>query len=196
MNNKIELIYTVNYQQAKKDGRKIVRGKSWVNFENVINDPERGINDKSLLGMKCGGLVKDNGDVAFSTMKPEDMNDPNTQKIINAYHFLESTGNYIMPSLDGMIEELIYAKEDKINQSDAEKVDADADAMYIEFMKKIQEPETQMLLKSIGQYQMATDTYGWKLSCDNVMRILAQNPDATFLQTRRQWYDRFNRKIS
>ena len=146
--------------------------------------------------MKCGGLVKDNGHVAFSTTKPEDMNDPNTQNIIKAYEFLASTNDYIMPSLDGIIEELIYAKNDHITAKDSEQVDSDADAMFIEFMKKINEPETQMLLKSIGQYHMATDTYGWKFSCDNLMRIRTQKPDATFLQTRRQWYNRFNRKIT
>lgn len=146
--------------------------------------------------MKCGGLVKDNGDVAFSTTKPEDINDPNTQKIITAYEYLASTGRYIMPSLEGIIDELKYAKDDNISKNDAAQVESNADAMFIEFMKKINEPETQMLLKSIGQYHMATDTYGWKFSCDNLMRIMTQNPDATFLQTRRQWYNRFNRKVT
>jgi hypothetical protein len=193
--NKIELIYTINYTQPKKMYGKSIKGKSWINFENVINDSERNIIDRTLLTNKYNGMLHNGNDVSFSTSKPEDPEDINTKNIINAYNFLASTNRYEMPSLESIIDELIYAKDDHISKNDASKVETDADAMFIEFMKKIQEPETQTLLRSIGQYQMATDTYGWKLSCDNVIRIKTQNPDATFLQTRRQWFNRFNRKI-
>lgn len=194
-NNKIELIYTINYTQPKKMYGKSIKGKSWINFENVINDEDNKINDRTLLTNKYHGHLHNGNNVSFPTSKPEDMNDPDTQKIITAYNFLKSTNRYEMPSLDSIIEELVNAKNDYISKGDAKKVEDDTDSMFMEFMKKIQEPETQMLLKSIGQYQMATDTYGWKLSCDNVIRIKTQNPQATFLQTRRQWYNRFNRKI-
>lgn len=194
MNDKIELMYTIDYTQPKKFMGKSVKGKCWINFKNLINDAENGINDRSLVSMKFTGLTKGNN-VSFSTTNPEDPNNPDTAKIIQVYQYILNTNRYEMPSLDVIMDELVHAKNDNITKQDAKEVEDNADAMFIEFMKKINEPETQLLLKSIGQYQMATDTYGWRLSCDNLIRVRTQNPAATFLQTRKQWYEKFNRKV-
>lgn len=193
----MRLQYSVNYQPASKFAKfgKKQGERAWMNFENIINDPDNGVNDKTLLTNKFGGRL--NGDaVAFSTEHPEDANDKNTDKIIEAYKFLLKTGRYEMPPLDQMLMELQNVKQDRITPQDTKEVEKSTDDMYVEFMQKLEDPKIQMLLKSIGQYYLATSAYGWRLSADNVVRIFAQNPDATFLQTRWQWNRKFNRIVN
>ena len=125
-----------------------------------------------------------------------DSNDPNTQKLIKAYEFLASTGHYEMPNLDEIFNRLNDVKNDIVKPKEVEELNDTTDKMYIEFMQKLKDPKIQLLLKSIGQYQIASTVYGWKYAMDNVIRAYSVNPNATFLQQRKQWYEKFNREVN
>ena len=47
----------------------------------------------------------------------------------------------------------------------------------------------------MGMYTLTQDAYGWQYSYKNIMRVRAQKPDATFVQTRTQWRNKFGRKV-
>lgn len=187
----IKLEYSVNLQ---KPGKFVKKPLAWINFENVINDPDNGINDRTFLCNKYGGRLNKTA-VSYSTPEPENSENPKTQAIITAYGFLESTNRYEMPSLQEIMVKLNSVMDDSFTQKDVDAVDKTTDDMYVEFMQKIQEPKVQELLKSMGQYHIATTTYGWKRSMDNVLKAYAQKPDATFVQTRYEWFHRYNREI-
>ena len=192
----IDLKYSINFKQSSVFKGRKQPPRSWINFENVIYDPDNGINDRVLLSMKYGGKAnKFNDDVSFSTINPSDLNDSGMQLIKNAYDFLESTNRYNMPSFDDIVSDLINAKDDEMPKGLDKEINDNVDNLYIEFMQKLRDPKVQLLLKSIGQYQLATNAYGWKFSMKNLMSAYSQKPDATFLQTRSSWRHRFNRDV-
>lgn len=191
----IKLSYSVNLQQpSNKTKKHLKRPLAWINFENILNDPDNGINDKTLLCLKYGGRINKNA-VSFSTYEPDNEDDKSTKAIIVAYEFLASTNRYEMPPLGEMMMKLSSVMDDSFTKKDVEKMEKNTDDMYVEFMEKLQDPKVQLLLQSLGQYQVATSTYGWRRSMDNVMRAYRQKPDATFVQTRYQWFYRFNRRV-
>lgn len=195
----IKLNYSVNLQQPSKFAKnKFAKNNNvplaWINFENVMYDPDNGILDRVLLTNKYGGRLNKNA-VSYSTPEPDNAEHPKTQAIITAYGFLESTNRYEMPPLNQMMMELSSVMSDHFTAADVENVEKSTDDMYVEFMQKLEDPKVQMLLQSLGQYQVATSTYGWRRSMDNVMRAYRQKPDATFVQTRYEWFYRYNRTI-
>lgn len=184
-----KLKYSVNYQKPSKF---VKQPLAWVNFENVMYDPDNGVLDRVLLTNKYGGRLNRNA-VAYSTPEPDNEEHPKTKAIITAYEYLLSTNRYDMPPL----KEILIRMSEVMNDSftDVENVEKTTDDMYVEFMKMIEDPKIQTLLKSLGQYHVATTRYGWKRSIDNVMRAYKQKPDATFVQTRYEWYYRYNRIV-
>lgn len=185
----IKLDYTVASKKVNNKIKKVWETQTWLNYENVD------ATDKEFLKSKFGGFIGKSGSIGFSTLKPNDSNNIKTANIINSYKYLESTGKYEMPPLQQMLEDLNSASNDIITKDDKENINKSTDEMWIKFMKDIQNPETQLLLKSFGQYSLADSTFGWKLAEANIMRIKAQKPDATFVQTRKQWHDKFKRRV-
>lgn len=197
----MRLKYSVNFQQPSKFS-KHKNGLSWINFENIIYDPEQGINDRVLLTNKYGGRLVEkekNGEtvyeVAFSTAKPSSPDDPNTERIIEAYRFLASTGRYGMPTLDDILLELRDVRADKVDEKVIKEIEQTTDNMFAELMQKLKDPKVRAMLSSIGQYQIAESSYGWKFALNNVITIQAQNPNTTFLKQRHAWLESYNRKI-
>lgn len=187
----IDLKYSVNYQKPSKF---VKHPLAWVNFENVMLDPDNGINDRTFLTNKYGGRLN-RGAVAYSTPEPDNEENPKTKAIITAYEYLLSTNRYNMPPLKEILIRMSEVMNDSFTEADVEKVERTTDDMYVEFMKMIEDPKVQTLLKSLGQYHVATTRYGWKRSMDNVIRAYNQKPDATFVQTRYEWYHRYNRVV-
>lgn len=185
----IKLDYTVASKKFNNKIKKVWEDQTWLNYENLD------IADKDVLKSKFGGFIGKSGSVGFSTLNPKDSNNPKTANIINSYKYLESTGKYEMPPLQQMVDDLISASNDIMSKDDKENINKSTDEMWLKFMKDIQNPETQLLLKSFGQYSLADSTFGWKLAESNIMRIKAQKPDATFVQTRKQWHDKFKRRV-
>lgn len=185
----IKLDYTVASRKFNNKIKKIWETQTWLNYENLR--PE----DKEVLKNQFGGFVGKNGSIGFSTTKPTDLNFPKTANIVNSYKYLESTNEYDMPSLQQMTEDLASAANDIITKDDKEKINKSTDELWLKFMKDIKKPETQLLLKSFGQYSLADSTFGWKLAESNLLRVKAQKPDATFVQTRKQWHDKFKRRV-
>lgn len=185
----IKLDYTVASKKINNKIKKVWENQTWLNYENLD------ISDKDVIKSKFGGFIGKSGSVGLSTLKPNDLDNPKTANIINSYKYLESTNKYEMPSLQQMIDDLISASNDIISKDDKESINKSTDEMWIKFMKDIKNPETQLLLKSFGQYSLADSTFGWKLAESNIIRIKAQKPDATFVQTRKQWHDKFKRRV-
>lgn len=185
----IKLDYTVAGKKFNNKIRKTWENQTWLNYENLR--PE----DKTIMKTKFGGFIGKNGSVGFSTVKPSDPQNQKTANIINSYKYLESTNEYEMPPLQQMMDDLISATNDIITKDDRERIAKSTDEMWFKFMKEIKKPETQLLLKSFGQYSLSDSTFGWKLAESNLMRVRAQKPDATFVQTRKQWHDKFKRRV-
>lgn len=191
MEEKITLDYTVASRKNLFSKKPEIR--TWINYENLIQ------NDCSIVSMKFNGKMIKQKDgrftVGFSTTKPEDPNDPGTAKIIKTLQYLESTGRYEIPNINSVLTDMVSASQDVMNDKDKEKIAKSTDELWLKFMKDIQKPEMQELLKSIGQYALADSSFGWQLASSNLIRIKAQKEDATFVQTRRQWHDRFDRRV-
>lgn len=185
----IKLDYTVASKKFNNKIKKTWEDQTWLNYQNL--QPR----DKETIKSQFGGFISKTGSVGMSTVKPEDANNPKTKNIINSWKYLESTGNYEMPSLQQMLEDLASAQKDIMTKDDKDRIGKSTDEMWLKFMKEIQKPETQLLLKSFGQYSLADSTFGWKLAESNIIRIRAQKPDATFVQTRKQWHDKFKRRV-
>ena len=184
----------LDYSVANKAGKNKLTGKwenaMWINFLNLDNT------DKLTLKNSFGGFTKPgSGAVSFSTMYPKQADNVKTKKIISAYEYLKGTGKYNMPSLPQLLSDIESAGKDYIPFSAQTQIKKNTDQMWLDFMKKAQEPETQLLLKSIGMYSLKDSVYGWPLAARQVIRIRAQKPNATFVQTRKNWREKFNRRI-
>ena len=162
----------------------------WLTVTGMDN-----IDTNTLLTNFGAVKKKQSGEITFPTQKPLDVNDKKTENIIKAFEYLRNTGKYDVPNIDETLDELGSVKNDKLTADDIIKIKDSTDNKWIEFMQNIQKPEVQLLLQSIGQYHLANDTFGWQYAADNIVRAYAQNPNATFLQTRNQWRKKFNRRI-
>lgn len=185
----IDLDYTVASRKVNNKIKKRIEYQTWLNYENLTPA------DKIHVKSQFGGFVGKTGSLGLSTNNPDDQNDPKTMNIINSYKFLESTKHYNMPDLDSLLIDLVSASKDHFSQAEEQNIDKSTDELWLKFMKDIQNPETQLLLKSIGQYTLSNSTFGWQLASSNLMRIRAQMPSATFVQTRRQWHDKYRRRV-
>lgn len=190
--DKIKLEYTVASRKVNNKIKKIEEIQTWINYENLLPA------DKINLRSKFGGVINQrsaNKSIGYSTNNPEDKENPKTVTIINTLKYLESTGNYEIPSIDSILIDMVSASKDILTDKDKEEISKSTDELWLKFMQDIQNPEMQTLLKNIGQYSLADSTFGWQLASSNLIRIKAQRPDATFVQTRKQWYDRFKRRV-
>lgn len=188
--DKIKLEYTVASREINNKFKK--EKQAWINYKNLIGG------DKTILKNKFGGYsnpYKPNSSLGYATTDPEDKDNPQTKTIINTLKYLEKTGKYEVPDVNDVLIDMTAAFKDILSNKDKENITQSTDELWLKFMKDIQKPEIQELLKSIGQYSIADTTFGWQLASSNLMRIKAQRQDATFLQTRKQWYDRYRRKV-
>lgn len=164
---------------------------------NLLNVDQE--DKKVLIQKEYGGVVRPMNDttfaLTFSTKNPENLHDPKTEKLVKAYKYLKATQKYELPPLRGMLDEMIGAEFEKLSKGEAEKIKQDADALWLEFMQRIKDPEIQKLLQSIGQYAYVNHAYGWVFCAENIMKIRQQNPNATFLKTEAQWRQQFLRRV-
>lgn len=164
----------------------------WVNFYKLDPTDALTLKDKfKAYESKKGGA----GNVSMVTNNPSIANNPKNIKVKEAFDYLRSTGKYNVPTWDEIVDEMIGADKDIITTQDAKAIDKNTDELWVKFMKEIKDPKTQELLKSMGQYTLSQDAYGWKISARNLMRVKAQKPDATFIQTRNQWRVKYGRKV-
>lgn len=164
-----------------------------LNLLNIDQDDK-----KRLIQKDFNGVVREVGGVyalTFKTYHPENTQDPNTAKLIAAFKYLKATQKYELPPLRLMLDEMIEAEYEKLSPEEANKIKEDTDKLWLDFMQRIQDPEVQTLLQSIGQYSYVNHAYGWVFCAENIMKIQAQKPDATFLKTEAQWRDAFLRRV-
>ncbi|MBR6516369.1 MAG: hypothetical protein IKT40_05890 [Bacilli bacterium] len=185
----VRLDYMVGGQRVFDRFKKKEKFLHWLNFFNLRKE------DKEYLVKNCDALMKKDGSLGISTQSPNNPNDVKTQHIIKAYDYLTQVGIYEMPPLCDMLFELKHAITDAVSTKDMQNAEKANDEMWLQFMKELEKPETQLLLKSFGQFSLANSTFGWKLSQDNIFRARSQKPNVTFLQTRQQWRQRYGRDV-
>jgi hypothetical protein len=183
----IRLKYSVDGQISNMFNKQV--RKSWINFKNLL--PE----DIEALKKISKPLVRDN-EIALSTDKPSTWDAPNTAPIVRALEYLHSTGHYLMPSIEDMMKELKLGLKNVVTQDEMKSAKASIDELWMEFIKRLDDPEMQSLVKSISPYYMGDSTYGWKLALNNAMKIKKDMPSATFVKTSKQWQDEYNRSIN
>lgn len=187
----IKLEYTIGVQEVKAFGSIAPKQLVWMNFENLRPA------DKKVIAAKFDGKIsKDGKSVGISTENPSNIAFKKTLYIKDAYEYLETTGAYEMPSFNTVFRELKFAKKDFVSPKEAHRLDALVDDEWENFMKTIDNPETQMLLQSLTKFSIKDEAYGWQHSIDNAIRARLQKPDATFVLTRTQWREKYNRDIS
>lgn len=186
------LEYAINGRYAKNKITGRTEKQIWVNFYKLDPTDALTLKDKfRAYESKKGGA----GNVSMVTNNPSIANNPKNIKVKEAFDYLRSTGNYNVPTWDEIVDEMIGADKDIVTSQETKAINQSADELWAKFMKEIKDPKTQALLKSMGQYRLSQDAYGWKLSALNLMRIKAQKPDATFIQTRIQWRTKYGRKV-
>ena len=163
--------------------------KAWINFKNLL--PE----DIEMIKKIAKPLIRDN-EVSLSTDKPSTHDAPNTAPIVKTLEYLQSTGRYLMPSIDNLMHELKMGLKNIVSKEEMHNAKESTDELWMEFMRRLDDPEMQKLVKSIAPYYMGDSTYGWKLAYNNVMKIKHEMPEATFVQTAKQWQDEFNRTVN
>ena len=113
------------------------------------------------------------------------------------YDYLSSTGRYIMPSADLMKAEIGQAKMDSFTPEAFTAQDNKFKDLFEKIVRSLNDPRTKELLKKISSigFDINKAVYGNVISQGNVIRAYAVKPDSTFLATRRQFRERFNRML-
>ena len=187
----IKLEYTIGVQEVKAFGNIPPKQLVWMNFENL-----RAVDKKALTSRFDGKVSKDGKSVGISTENPSNIAYKKTLLIKDAYEYLSSTGAYDMPDFNTIFRELKFAKKDFVSPKEARRIDSLVDDEWENFMKTIDNPETQLLLQSLTKFSIKDEAYGWQHSVDNAIRARLQKPDATFVLTRTQWREKYDRDIS
>lgn len=184
-----ELKYTVASKFYQNKFTHSWQRQGWINFLNLEKT------DALTLSSTFHGMQKAPSTVAFCVNNLDEQRDKLTKNFMAAYDYLSQTGNYIMPpyqKIENDIKNVMYDLIDKKEESEAKKK---SDEMWLDFVKKIQDPKIQEVIKSMGQFNLANDAYGWKISYLNIMRVLAKKPDATFVSTRTKWERKYGREV-
>lgn len=112
------------------------------------------------------------------------------------WRYLESTGNYSMPDLDSVKDEIISGNLDEINEAELKKQNQQYVDLFTQVITSLGDPETQKLLQTISKigFNINEEVYGKVRSPDNVLRTYSVKRDATFVASRGGWRD-FNRYV-
>lgn len=187
MAKKLEYTVASTFQKNKFTNQQQKQG--WINLKNL--DPT----DAITLNKQFHGLQKSANSIAFCVTRPNVATDVRTKNLASAYEYLASTQNYEMPKFEEILTDLGDVMSDLVTNSEFKQTEMNTDKMWLEFMKMLEDPKIQELLRSMGQYNLAKDAYGWKISFHNIQRVLATKPDATFVQTRNNWKNLFGRRL-
>ena len=187
----IRLKYSVDGQISNMFNK--LKKKAWINFKNIL--PE----DAEQIKKFFKPIVRErNGveELAFSTDKPSTWDDKFTEPIVKTLQFLEGTNHYAMPSIENIMEELKIAYKNIVTKDDMKNAEKSTDEIWLDFIKRLEDPEMQSLVKSISPYYMGDSIYGWKLAYANALKVKKEMPQATFVFTPQQWAEKFNRKVN
>lgn len=187
--SQIRLKYSVDGQLGTNMITKKPVRRAWINFKNLL--PE------DIEAIKQFAKPKErDGEIAMSTDKPSTWDAPATVPIVKTLEYLQSTGRYAMPSIEDLMQELKMGLKNIVSSDEMKAAKQSIDELWMDFIKRLDDPEMQSLVKSISPYYMGDSTYGWKLALNNAMKIKKEIPDATFVQTAKQWQDEFNRRVN
>ena len=182
----IRLKYSIDGDVKFWRGKEFKRG--WLNLRNLTDE------DFNYIKSNFQCFEREN-ELAFPTTKPSTLDYPDTANIIGALEYLQSTGRYIMPSVEDVLLKLKFAIKNIVSKEEMQDTKKSTDEMWIEFMNRIEEPEMKELINSIAPYYMGDSTYGWKLAFEQALRVKKYKPDATFVKTSGQWQRDYNRDV-
>lgn len=184
--SKIRLKYSVDGQLSNMFNKQVK--KSWINFKNIL--PE----DVEAIIKFAKPIVRDN-EIAMSTDKPSTWDAPFTKPIVQTLEYLQSTGRYDMPSIEDIMRELKFALKTIVTKEEMQAYNQSIDEIWMDFIKRLDDPEMQTLVKSISPFYMGDSTYGWKLCLNNALSVKRAMPEATFVKTSKEWQTKYNRQV-
>ena len=120
-----------------------------------------------------------------------------TPRFGDMWRYLENTGNYSMPDLDSVRDEIMSGNLDEINEAELKKQNEQYVDLFTQIITSLGNPETQKLLQTISKigFNINEEVYGKVRSPDNVLRTYSVKKDATFVASRGGWR-KFNRYIA
>lgn len=188
--SQIRLKYSVDGQLGTDIITKKPVRRAWINFKNLL--PE----DIEAIKQFAKPKERDGGEIGMSTEKPSTWDAPATASIVKTLEYLQSTGRYAMPSIEDLMQELKLGLKNIVTSDEMKAAKQSIDELWMDFIKRLDDPEMQSLVKSISPYYMGDSTYGWKLALNNAMKIKKEMPNATFVKTAKQWQDDLNRRVN
>ena len=182
------LNYTVNPTMVVNKIKKTEEIQVWVNFNDL--------NPKEAQMLQRKGLMLSKNDPTSARTPIANLKLPNPfVKVQLGLEMLAQMG-YQVPSLDEIKQEVIDAFDEAATPEEVEQAIKSTDDMWIEFMKNVNDEQVQSVLRSLGtRGGRASNTYGHVYSRENALMAIAQKPNATFVQTRKDWRKRFGRKV-
>lgn len=119
-----------------------------------------------------------------------------TPRFGGMWRYLENTGNYSMPDLDSVKDEIMSGNLDEVKPAELKKQNKQYVDLFTQVITSLGDSDTQELLQSISRigFNINEEIYGKVRSPDNVLRAYAVKKDATFVASRGGWRD-FNRYV-
>mgnify|MGYP000253190797 CR=1 FL=1 len=92
-------------------------------------------------------------------------------------------------------------REEKQKKKDARRAEAKEkyDDLVVKILQNLHDPEMRKLASEVSKFRINPDVndkaFGHIRSAKNALRVLSAKPDATFIATRLQWLNDFNRQV-
>ena len=172
----------------------ISNNQIYLNFNIDDND------GKYILGNVFSKLRKNSKNGAYFLTAPVGATDaflggPIITKIFN---FLSQKG-YNVPSVDQLKTQILEKSKDVVTPEDRAEAKAKYDDLVVRILQNLNDPEIRRLASEVSKFRINPDVndkaFGHIRSAKNALRVLSAKPDATYIATRSQWLNEFNRQV-
>lgn len=123
-----------------------------------------------------------------------------SKAMLAAINYLDTCGKYAPTNIETLNSEACAAiVGEHATKEQREEIEANADALWEEIIKKLHTPRVQELLTSLDAIVNALPKdlkwFGHKISYKNGLLALSQRPDVQFVATRDNWKKLYNRQV-
>lgn len=182
---KLPLSYSIGFQPKKNLKTGTIQNFAYLNLK--LQDPTDALTlkDKFHAELKKGS----NTEVFYRLNADSPDAFLNGTSITGAYTYLEKTGKYIMPDLNIIKAEISQAKFDNVDPAIKKEQNDAYEGLFEKILRSLNDPTTQAMLQSISRigFDINEKVYGSVKSPNNVIKVFAVKPDATFVTTRKLW---------
>jgi len=116
-------------------------------------------------------------------------------KILN---FLSQRG-YKVPTANELKVQIEEKSKDIVTAEDRAEAKEKYDDLVVKILQNLNDPEMRKLASEVSKFRINPDVndkaFGHIRSAKNALRVLSAKPDATFIATRLQWLNDFNRQV-